>query len=299
MRRTGDPLPPAFAPRRRLPALLLGLVGGLAASVVASALLSPAAYALVEAILPGSAQFQRVLRRVALLAVVVLLVWGCRKMGVRRWADLGLAWSAERGRRLVFGAIAGAAAITLLFAVDLAAGRRIATDALTPTRVAKALAGAAAVGFVEESICHGALLFPFGRFTGATLVAANGAVSALYSTAHFLRGGLSIDEASVAAGVRVWARVPIASIAHGEAWRGLFLFGALLYLIAWRQGHAWGAIGIHAGAVLAIQILGAATDPVAGRASLFWVDGLLPGNGVSLLLVVAIVATVVLGRPKN
>src|SRR6185436_3932687 len=148
------------------------------------------------------------------------------------------------------------------------------------------LLGAVAIGVIEEAICRGALLFPFTPLRGAALVSANVGVSALYSVLHFARGGGKLIEVDAWTGFRVWGELPLAAAQHLEAAVGLFLTGALLYLVAASQGHVWGAAGLHAGAVLALQLLGTATEPVPGADPLFLVDGLLPGWGLSALLAV-------------
>jgi hypothetical protein len=53
---------------------------------------------------------------------------------------------------------------------------------------------------------------------------------------------------------------------------------------------------VHAGAVAALQWLGTATAPVAGREALFLVDGLLPGWGLSVLLAAALAVVALRGR---
>ena len=159
---------------------------------------------------------------------------------------------------------------------------------MSPLVIAEAAGAGAAVGLLEEAVCRGALLFPFGPMSGAALAAANTVTSSLYATAHFLRGGGRESRVDAWSGFRLWGELPGALGDHVEAWVGLFLTGALLYLLAARQGHAWGATGVHAGAVFALQLLGTVTEPVAGADALFFVDGLLPGWGLSALLAAAL-----------
>jgi hypothetical protein len=266
-------------------ALLVGLLLGTAATALAAALLAPPAYELVEALAPGRFPFQRVFRRLAMLLALGALLVGLRRAGVRRLADIGLGRRPGAARAALLGAGTGALVVAGVFLAELALGHRAPSlAALRPALVAQALGSGAAVGLLEEGVCRGALLFPFGPLGGGGLAAANLATSALYSTAHFLRGGGRVHAVDAWSGFRLWAELPGALWDHAEAWVGLFLTGALLYLLAARQGHAWGAAGVHAGAVGALQLLGAATEPVAGRDALFLVDGLLPGWGFSALL---------------
>jgi hypothetical protein len=282
--------PAAFGARPRLGALLALLLVWVGATVVASSLLAPAVSALVEWAAPGRFPFQRVLRRVAMLVAVLLLVALRRRIGFGGLAGLGLARSPGRWRAAGAAAGAGAAAIAALFAGERALGTRIDAFDLAPGEVAAALAGAAAIGLVEEALCRGALLFPFGRLTGWRFWVANAATSALYATAHFARGGGRPRTVDWTTGWEIWAEIGPAVGQHLESWTGLAATGALFYALAWRQGHVWGAAGLHAAAVLALQIGGELTDPATGGRSLVLVDGLLPGYPLAALAFAAAVA---------
>jgi hypothetical protein len=212
-----------------------------------------------------------------------------RRIGVRGWSDLGLGDFRARRGEAAWGFVAGAATIAALLVAELAAGTRIAGGNLGPGEAVEAFAGAAVIGLLEEGLCRGALLFPFGRLIGARFWIANAATSAIYATAHFARGGGRPREVDWASGWRVWSEIGPAVGDHLEAWVGLFATGALFYALAWRQGHAWGAAGLHAGAVLALQVGGDLTDPASGNRSLFLVDGLLPGYWIAALAMAAAV----------
>jgi len=291
-------LPPAFAPKPRLGALLAVVAGWVAVTVVVSALVAPPLFWLVEEVSPGSHSFQRVLRRVAMLVAIAALAVFRRRLGVSSLAEIGLAWSRERGRACGAALVAGVVSIGLAAGVELRLGTRVRGGALTAGEAAETVVGAGLVGVVEEGLLRGAFLFPFGRLAGAGFWSANAAVSALYATAHFARGGGRDAEVGWGSGWAVWAALPRAAAEHGEAWLGLFATGALFYVLAWRQGHAWGAAGLHAGAVLALQVVGETSDPVAGGRSLLLVDGLLPGYGVALLAALA-AAVLALRAPRS
>lgn len=284
---------PAAAPlsssRARTGQLLLGLVLWVGAAILGSALLGPWLYELVHPLAPAWFPFLRVLRRLAQLIALVGLIGWMRRRGVRRLSDLGLGWSPERRRDLLHGLTWGVIAVVLVFGWELSAGNRVVSlDQLSVARAVKAVVGAAAIGLLGGAVCRGALLFPFAPLRGASLALANVAVSTLFAIAHFARGGGQVTEVDAWSGFRVWRDVPLAVVNYPEAAVGLFLTGVLLYLMAARQGHAWGATGVHAGAVVALQLLGTATRPVAGRQAFFLVDGLLPGWGLALFLATAI-----------
>lgn len=283
IRLVSDEPRPAFADRERLGDLVVLLLVWLGAAVVFSAVAAPAVYWLVDALAPGRFPFQRVLRRVAMLAAIVLLVLLRRRLGVARWADLGLARSRRRWRACGAAALVGGATLTVVFVVERLLGTRIAVAELSVVGAFEAIAGAAVIGLVEEALCRGALLFPFGRLKSWRFWAGNALVSGVYATAHFVRGGRSPSEVDWGTGWEIWARIGPAVAGHVEAWCGLAATGALFYALAWRQGHVWGAAGLHAGAVLALQIGGGLSDPAVGGRSFFLVDGLLPGYPLAAL----------------
>jgi hypothetical protein len=92
------------------------------------------------------------------------------------------------------------------------------------------------------------------------------------------------EGSDIVAACRVWSAVPRAVGANFEAWVGLFAVGMILYFIAWSEGDAWGATGLHLGVVLVLQLAGLASDAVAGVDSPFFVDGMLPGYGFAAWL---------------
>ncbi len=288
--RTPPVRPSAFWPRPRPGTFFGGVLLWIALSLAASVLLAPLVYPLVEGLAPGRFHFRRVTRRLAQLVALVLAVVGLRRLGVRRFAQVGLGWSSGHARQLARAAGASFALVALLLAIEFALGARRATAGLGGITVAGILLSSAAVALLEEGFCRGVLVFPFGRLSGLALAGAAALSSALFATAHFVRGGMRGSAADIAAAWQIWAAVPRAVVQYREAWIGLFVVSLALYLLAWLQGHAWGAIGAHFGAVVALQIAGRVGDVVPQVAAPFFVDGLLPGYGMAALLAVAILA---------
>ncbi|GMU65366.1 MAG: hypothetical protein AMXMBFR36_16400 [Acidobacteriota bacterium] len=275
----------AWASEPRVGALVAGLALWLGVTVVVSSLVAPFAFRAIEAISPGAFPFDRVFRRVAMLVALVHLVVWLRQSGVRRWADAGFTGAGRRSGAFPRWALAGALLAAALFVVDVVSGHRVAALALTPAGVAKALLGGALIGLLEEGVCRGALVFPFGRLRGAALALAAGAISAVYSTGHFARGRTRLAEVDWTSGFELWGRVGDAIAASPEAWVGLFALGLLFDRLARRQGHVWGAAGLHAGAVAVIQLGSDLTDP-APAGSLFFTNGLHPAWALTALLAV-------------
>lgn len=291
------PLAPGpFGDRQRLGALLAVLALVVVGTVVASALLAPPAYWLVDSLAPGRFPFRRVLRRVALLVVALLLVALRRPVGITRWRDLGFVPWRQGRRSFALAAAVGAGVIALLYVVELKLGTRVAAGTLTAVEAVSALLGAVVIGLSEEALTRGAFLYPFGRLSGWRFWVANLAVSAVYSTAHFGRGGGEIAEVGWTSGWHVWGRLLPAVADHFEAWVGLLATGALFYALARRQEQIWGAAGLHAGAVLALQIGGEWSDPAVADRSLLLVNGRLPGYGLAAVAFVGMLAVWRRGR---
>jgi hypothetical protein len=275
--------------RTGLRRLLLGLAAWLVAVVVVSSLAGPWLVAGFDALWPGLYPVQRIFRRVSLFFVLVFLVVWARRLGVRRPADLGLTREGWRSGTAWSGLALGGAVVAALLAIEGALGYRRLEVALTPLDAAEMLGGALVIGLFEEAVCRGLLLFPFGRLRGAAFAGAAAAVSALYATAHFARGGRRLETTlDWSVGWEIWASVPRVALAHWQAWLGLFALGLVLYRVAALDGHVWRVAGLHAGAVLALQWGAGLSEPAPGG-PLFFTAGLLPGLPFAALCVFALV----------
>ena len=281
-----SPIPDAFADRARSGALVGGLALWLAVTVVASSLAAPFVFRLLESTSPGAFPFDRVFRRVAMLVALVHLVVWLRRAGARSWPAVGFTRAGWAGRGAWRAAAVGFAAVAALVVVELVAGTRLPRFELDASGVATALLGGVAIGLLEEGVCRGALVFPFGRLRGVGLAAAAGTISAVYATGHFLRGRERLAEVDWTSGFELWGRVGAAIARSPAAWVGLFVLGLLFDRVARRQGHVWGAAGLHAGAVAALQLGSDATDPAASG-SLFFTNGLHPDWALTALLALA------------
>jgi hypothetical protein len=232
--------------------------------------------------------------------VIAFLTLWARRLGLRSFAQIGFTRTGWRSGAAWRGALGGAAVIAALFALELAVGLRDWTGAPSLRLVVSVALAGAAIGLVEEGICRGALVFPFGRLRGAGLLAASSAVTALWTVAHFLRGGRErFPHVDWTSGWTLWAGLPGTVVTSFEAFCGLFAAGLLADRIARRQGHVWGVAGMHAGVAAALQLGGAATDPVRPGQSWFFTDGLLPGWGVAVIGVVVLAVMAARGRRRG
>lgn len=276
--------PTAFASTARPARFVLALLGWVAGVVVLTALATPALFAAFEAWRPGSISFPRLLRRLAIPMALLLLWWITRRLGVRHWRQIGATREGWRGGDLGRAAAVGFAASSALFAVELLSGDRVAAWEGTWWRPAFIVVAAVVIALREELVFRGAFLFPFGRLGGASALLQALLLPGLYAAAHFARGQPRPLAADARAGFELWAGLLRAARQHPEAFAGLFALGLFLHLLARRQGHVWGAVGFHAGAVAAIQLGGDLTEALNRRHTLFFADGLLPGWGAALLL---------------
>lgn len=274
-----------WAPEPRVGALLVGLGLWLAVTVLVSSLLAPFVFRAIEALSPGAFPFDRVFRRVAMLVALVYLVVWLRRVGVRRWSDAGFTPEGRRSGAFWRWAAIGVVLAAVLFLVDLVSGHRVVSIALTATGVLKLLIGATLIGLVEEGVCRGALVFPFGRLRGAAQAVAAVAIAAVYSSGHFARGRSRLAEIDWSSGFELWRRAGEAIASSPEAWVGLFALSLMFDRLARRQGHVWGAAGLHAGAVAGIQLGSDLTDP-APAGSFFFTNGLHPAWTLTALLAV-------------
>ncbi len=271
---------PGERPRGSLP-LRLALL--FAAAVVFSSLVAPPLYhALARAGLAGF-PFRRLLRRLAELAAAVALGAELRRLWRREQQETWLRPGAAVRRDLWRMAAVAAALTGATLAGEFALGHRVAIAETGFGVVARALVGGAVIGLVTQLVCSGVLLFPYGPPRGRRLLAAASSVAAFFSTAHFLRGTRDPEIVDTLAGWRMWADVPRGIWLYREAWVGLFALGLVLYLLAARQGHPWGAVGAHAAAVAVLQAVGKVSE-APGEEQIFLVNGLLPGYGAGAAL---------------
>ena len=262
--------------------LRLGLV--VAAAVIFSSLAAPPLYEALDRADLGEFPFRRLLRRLAELAAAIGLVVAFRRPGAGAFSHIGLRTAPAAWPDAARAALGSAALTAAVLAFEFGLGHRQAAGTATAELVLGSAISALLVGLVAQLCCSGLLLFGDGPRRGPARVAAGSSVGAFFATAHFLRGGRDPATVDWLAGWRLWAEVPQGLLQYREAWVGLFTLGLTLYLLAARQGHPWGAVGAHAGAVAVLQIVGELSDVPAGAEQTFLVDGLLPGYGSAALL---------------
>lgn len=279
----------------------LGTAGALAVVVVVSGVVTYPAWLGMEAWMPERFHFQRVFNRVLMvttLGIMPLLAMYWR-VG---WRDVGLVPPQGRGwgRHVGWGFVAGVGMIGLLALWSAGWGHREPRMELTWGRAFGHLASGVGVGVAEEVIFRGFFFYAAWRVLApgrGVLLAVAG--SAVFATVHFfieVRG--VVAEPGWESGWVLWGElVKLMLTPEGLArrWLALFLAGVLLCAVVARQGHVWGAVGLHAGWVFALKSAHRLSRST-GEESLWFAPDLLSGLWASVMLGLALVVVLRVGR---
>jgi membrane protease YdiL (CAAX protease family) len=293
------PSPPRGAAARRL---ALGALAVLATVLLAALVAGPLHRALAAAGWRREDEVASTLRRVLVVALVVLLV-----LATRPWRDAprdvwGLRGPAARPALFPVGVALALALTGALVLVHAAFGwlswERRAAEKLA-SRWPGALATALAVGFLEEVFFRGWLLSRF-LVRGGALPAAL-ATSLLYALPHGFKGsaaprGLPPDLSGALEALGAWASSMGDLAAFGPKVVGFASFGMLLAAARLRTGGLWLGIGLHAGAVFALEAYGALTHRVPDRN---WAGTKFLHDGLPAWLLLAAVTFALWPRPAR
>lgn len=220
-----------------------------AGSLLAAAVLAPAAYALLLALDPATRwPFSRVFDRLAMATALAALILFRRATG---WRELGPRLDRTRAAGLLAGYLAALVAVAAGTAWAFAAGRlgppEVPID-LATARTAKTLAGALAAATLEEVFFRGLLLGSLARRLRWPLAAALSSLA--YAGVHLLASEKSFTVRGFEPGAgfaylgQVLARQLEPEVLAPLA--GLFLIGAVLAAVVRRSGSLDLAIGLHA-----------------------------------------------------
>ncbi len=228
----------------------------LAAILAAAALFAP----LAARVLPFS--FERILTRtvtILFLAWVFLVELRHDRNDLAKLVGSGDA--RLRAKDFAAGFLAGAVGLALFSLIAVACGAKVWEPRLEgkflPLSFSKYLAGALAVGFVEEFFFRGWLFgVAFARLPLRSRIVLS---SSIYAATHFLRTrDMALGAApGILDSLRVYAGI-LHRFIHPD-WRfvlgmiGLFLFGWLLAKLFTASGSLFLSIGLHAGAVFWIR----------------------------------------------
>jgi uncharacterized protein len=249
------------------------VVGGLVAPWLA---VGVAALAQFWPVLAGLAEhpFSRFVHR-SLLLVAILGLWPLLKVaGMGSWGAVG--WKASAGGYRRFGV--GLLTVMMLMAgaglLMLLVGARSWNAGVTeriPAVLARAGSSGLVVGLLEEILFRGVLFGLLLRSLrlGPALVWS----SVIYAALHFLGRPADPEEmrwwsgwgtvGGMISGLFMDARIIPAGLT-------LTMLGMLLGVCYWRTGDLFLSVGIHAGLVFSLKVLGSVTSPVAASHLWFW-----------------------------
>lgn len=212
--------------------------------------------------------FSRYLHR-CFLVLAVLGLWPlARALGCRSWASVGLKGVREGWRGVVWGFLAGACGFGALAIWEWGMGARVWRLGLEWGGVAKglarAMASAMAVGWVEEVLFRGVLFGGLRPSVG--VVRAAGISSLAYATVHFFGRPPEPNEVGWVSGFETLAGM----LGGPGSWEllmpgfgTLFLVGVLCALSYERYGTVYFAVGFHVALVFWMKTRGLMTRGVA------------------------------------
>jgi uncharacterized protein len=235
-------------------------VAVLAGVVLSAAVLAPALHDLLP--YPFERIFKRLLMAGAVLGVVVFVRFR-KDMFVR----FGMAWTPDSARFLWTGFVTGLASLIVFAIVSTVAGHAdVALRQLTGfqwiQRIAGGLLTGVLIGILEELLFRG-FVFTYLRdrvFRGRA-VQGMIAASLLYASLHFLnvRKPVISPDPGLADSFKL-ILAPVQSLADWPSmWPaavGLFLFGMVLNGCVLRTGSLYPSIGLHAGCVTFLRVVG-------------------------------------------
>ena len=270
--------------RRVVPALLIYFSG----IVLLSIFLTPPAYWAVDHFWTGHVPVKRVFNRILMLSALALLwplLCGLRATGLRVW---GLDFRKESLR--LFLPWCGLGVLTLI----LLTGGQLLAGALHWQPVLKwhelllfALSGLL-VGVLEEPLFRGVFFLAFVR-PGQQLQNAGLALlsSIFFATSHFIKAQNPALPVTWGSGFDIWREIGTHLASPSEFfmnWMTLLLVGLVLCAVVYRQGHIWGATGLHAGWVWALKCSGKLGTTGVSDFPHWFPPHLLSGLGADLLL---------------
>lgn len=256
----------------------------------------------VEQWIPGRYHMQRVFNRVLMLtalAMMPLLAWywkvGWRELGIR--APLRVA-----GRDGCRWMVAGVLMIAVLAGWSALWGHRDGRMELTWARAVGHLFSGVSVAVAEEIIFRGLFFYAAWRVLaprGAIFLALAG--SAVFASLHFfvdVRGQVGVPAWDSGWIIwREWAELMLAPEAFARRWLALFAAGLVLCALVYRQGHVWGAVGLHAGWVFALKTAHRLSQS-RGEESVWFAPDLFSGWW-AIIMLLGVLGWLLLASPKE
>lgn len=287
--------------------LLGGLILYVAAVLLLAAALTPLGFWGCNVFFHWDIPVRRIFNRCLVVAALPLL-WPLMKFwGFQGWRKLG--WSKQGWRALAKdfggGMALGSGVMGLLVCLALGLGERTLLSWASLSlgwKLAGFLAGAVAVGLVEETIFRGAFFLALLGTLKNRIWPWAVANSIFFASVHYLKAGNPSGETDLAVGFRILSEMAWTAWIAPDAlprWLTLFFFGLVLCALAYRRGTLGMAAGFHAGAVFMMKLgqhVTAEANPGRGK----WFDAdLITGWAPLLLLWVLLVAILLAGQKKG
>jgi uncharacterized protein len=231
--------------------------------------------------------FHRVASRIAMLVLIVVLVWLCRYLSLRRKPDFGygLPWRRFLKLCLLWGAIgfatAGVGAAFLLLTQLRVADVQFIPSAANLARILLVGIGSGiSVALLEETVFRGAMHTAIERESGPWMAAL--LTAPLFAILHFF-AKVRIPAADVSWGSGFdLLLLSFAPLGHPalvlDSFLSWLVVGSILSLTRVLTGNIAVAIGLHAGWVVVLRMLQQSTTGGSSPAYTAWVghfDGLL------------------------
>ncbi|MFN0069645.1 MAG: type II CAAX prenyl endopeptidase Rce1 family protein [Limisphaerales bacterium] len=251
----------------------------------------------------ADAPFHRYVNR-CLLVLALAGLWPLlRRLGVRRWRDLGWTLAGTPGRDLTRGLLVSWLGLALVAAAALAMGARVWRADRDTADIAgyllKSVLAALVVATLEETLFRGGLFRALRRewsFAGAAAVSA-----AIYSWVHFFERPPRPESVDAWTGLVTLVRM-LRGFTQPEmlvpGWLTLFVVGWVLARAVELRGSLWLALGLHAGWIFWIKSFGfwtAAKVPEAAR----WLGSNRLYDGWLALLVIVLTGWLIGRLGKN
>ena len=237
--------------------------------------------------------FPRYFRRTVMVTALVFLPFFLRKLGVRKWTEIGLSAEVEKTPRFVWGIILGGLCIFILDAINLSVGARQFRPEVDSDLLYKFVLVSILIAGLEETFFRGVVLGQlrkhFGFWTALTLS------SLFFSALHFVGNNPPPDTGVVDVDWTTGFVMILYSFEVFVVWdkllfsfTALFLAGLILGYSYLKKGSLYFCIGVHAGWVFMLKTTGLLTDNTPVQNARPWLygwglyDGLI---GIVILLV--------------
>ncbi|MDD5261227.1 MAG: CPBP family intramembrane metalloprotease [Methylacidiphilales bacterium] len=276
-------------PMRRV---IVSLLFYFCAIVLLSILLTPPIWWLVDHFSHGHVPVKRVFNRTLMVAAMALLWPLARYLKLADWRRCGLFFQAYAFSCVWPWFALGCSSIAVLYAGQGMAGLMIWQPHLNWRNLAGYGLSAVLVALLEETMFRGVLFLAFLRRnpTGNIVQALLGSV--FFATAHFLKAENPSLPVSWGTGLEIWHGMALHLLNPREFfmhWLTLFLAGLLLCAVAWRYGHLWAAMGLHAGWVFSLKTFNQLVENRPSDAGPWFSRDVMAGAWADIVLIVLLV----------